>query len=457
MKMKTYQADTMQEVLQRIKEELGPEAIILKSKKVQKKNLGKIWEMIEVTAGLEESLYAKPPMPEKPQTPPSTYDWRGSLRRFDSNGQPMDKKIEPILNTKANNVKPDTEMAKWLETMKTEFKEVRQSVELPTRELKMLRDEIKNMVTAVDLLRPARESASVIAPESLGAFQTVLDSLLEMDIDKDLALALIDKLASVLPPWQGKNLEKCHELLIKFMAQQIPVLPLNAYTGAQDGTALNGASNLSKHNLKTPYKIMLVGPTGVGKTTTLIKLAVQLRFEKGKKVGILSADAYRMGAAEQLKVFAHSAGIPMLTLFNDEDIIQGLRKLKDCEYILIDTGGRGPAHKDLLQDLQNLIQKTQPHEIHLTLCAHTRGKELARTIEDFRPLGTSRLIFTKLDECISLGNLYNLTVHSKIPVSYVCNGQDLSAHLKKAEPETFSSVLFMENMVATQWATSTIN
>ncbi len=432
MKMKTFKADSMQEALAQVKEELGPEAVILKTKKSTRRILGRNREVVEVTAALDESLYAKPRQEtrqddgrkeakrETEAAPPKTYDWRGRLPVV-KEGTVTDPAAPTPRNTPKEAV-PEPAIMDWI---RTELKQVRESVEMPTRELQILRGEIKDMLAAVNSSRsetPAVESpAPALLPLPLH-METLNEVMLAIDMDPGLARQAMTQLSEALPPSQVRDPHKAGPWLQKWLARSIRV-----------------TQGLRRRKGR-PSVCMLVGPTGVGKTTTIAKLAAKAQFELGLKAAILSADGHRMGADEHLKVFGEATGIPVRTVFDAADARDALRSFAHCDFIFVDTAGRNHRKPEAWEELRTLVLAVQPDEIHLTLSCTTRLKELQRMAEQYQALGASSLIFTKLDECLGLGCIPSLS-GTVLPVSFLCNGQAIPQDIFPATAEGAASLV----------------
>ncbi len=171
------------------------------------------------------------------------------------------------------------------------------------------------------------------------------------------------------------------------------------------------------------YAAAFVGPTGVGKTTTIAKLSAELSLNQKKKVGIVSVDSYRIGAVDQLKTYASIMGLPCLSAFSKEDLSSALKKLADRDVILIDTAGQ--SHRDMgrLEELRELLDGAFSIDTHLVLSAATKPEDMAAAANNFSVLKPSSYVFTKVDETGSRGGLVDQMLNLKLPVSFITNGQ----------------------------------
>jgi len=189
-------------------------------------------------------------------------------------------------------------------------------------------------------------------------------------------------------------------------------------------------------NLKEQKIIALVGPTGVGKTTTIAKLAAIASVLKHRKVGLLSIDAYRISAYEQLKTYAEIIGLPVKLALSPKEAIQAIDEYYDKEIILVDTVGRSPQHEIHMKELHSYINAIDPTELHLTLSASVKYSDIMSIIKKYEDMAINKLIFTKIDETVSLDSLVNSIYKTKYPLSYFCTGQSVPddievAHINK--------------------------
>ena len=188
-----------------------------------------------------------------------------------------------------------------------------------------------------------------------------------------------------------------------------------------------------------------VGTTGVGKTTTIAKIAANLMVQQRKKVGLISIDTYRIGAMEQLKNYADILGIPCFQAFTRRDLLLALGRLRSKEVVLIDTAGRSQYDMPRLEGLKAMIGDHAAIDTHLLLSVGMPSSEMKTTAESFMPLNFKTFIFTKLDESRMMGNIVNQTATYKIPISYVTAGQNVPEDIERADRKTLVSILLGKN------------
>jgi len=185
----------------------------------------------------------------------------------------------------------------------------------------------------------------------------------------------------------------------------------------------------------SPRLMAFVGPTGVGKTTTIAKLAAIKALTERQRVALITLDTYRIAAAEQLKVYGNIIGTPVVVAADRHELQRALRERRDYDVVFIDTAGRCPRNPEHMWEIQALLTLARPLEIHLVLSATTREEEAEDMIRQFSLLPLHSLLFTKLDECGSLGSLVNLVVRTAKPLSYLTAGQRVPEDVEVATPE----------------------
>jgi flagellar biosynthesis protein FlhF len=184
-----------------------------------------------------------------------------------------------------------------------------------------------------------------------------------------------------------------------------------------------------------------IGTTGVGKTTTIAKLAAMLMFEKKKKVGLISIDGYRIGAMEQLKTYANILGAPSYQAFKKKDLLFALRRMEARDVILIDTAGQSQYDSARIEELRNLIPTDLSIDVHLLLSISTTASEMNETASNFNPLKYQSYIFTKKDEARSYGTILNQIMKYHLPISYITTGQSVPEDIEQADKEKIINLI----------------
>jgi flagellar biosynthesis protein FlhF len=190
-----------------------------------------------------------------------------------------------------------------------------------------------------------------------------------------------------------------------------------------------------------PRRIAFIGPTGVGKTTTLAKVAAQLKLHRGLSVGIVAADTYRIAAVDQLRTYAEILGLPMEVASSPREAAEACARLGDCDAILIDTAGRSQNDCMKLSELRAFLAAAEPDETHLVLSATVGARTLAREAEAFGALGVDRLALTKLDEAAAFGTLVSLVASFGKPLSFLTHGQEVPDHIEEARGGRLAALL----------------
>ena len=281
----------------------------------------------------------------------------------------------------------------------------------------MFRDELKGRLDELhslveDLCRRTRKSGPQDWPEALFGLYT---DLIESDVPEELARELVEQVRDSAPPEVARD----------------PIV-------ARRWLARDIERPLSIHGPIAPQPgrrrlVALVGPTGVGKTTTVAKLAANFRLRDKRRVGLITVDTYRIAAVEQLRTYADIIDLPMQVVSTPSEMRQAVERMSDLDLVLLDTAGRSPKDEVKLQELQAFLNEADADEVHLVLSSVAGASVLQRTAECFAAVGTTALILTKLDEAAGLGNLLPLLRESGLPLSYVTNGQNVPDDIAPAQ------------------------
>lgn len=193
--------------------------------------------------------------------------------------------------------------------------------------------------------------------------------------------------------------------------------------------------------------VYIAGPTGVGKTTTIAKLAADQIFRLRKKVGFITADTYRISAVEQLRTYASILNVPMEVVQSPGDVQRAMQRLEHCDLILMDTAGRNYLNELFVAELHSLLTPSDESETYLVLSLTSKSQDMKRITEHFSRYDLTRVIFTKLDETESFGPIYNLLGQYPLQVCYLTNGQNVPDDLLHAEEKLLVDILLGEQQL----------
>lgn len=398
----------MQEALAIIKKDMGEEAFILSTKtKHGKGPLGLGGDaLIEVTAAVDE----QPPQAPLPVSG-GTYGLRPPLTNRAPEPAPTPKPA-----ARPAQAPPAAPMD--LQPIRRELLEIKGAVEAlkdqETRNTTILHelDLMKALLSRIQ--RQGMPAAQVQLPPSL---LELYGDLLANDVDPLIALRLSEYTQRALTE-EGDaatvDPERARLFMRRVIANFIPVAsPIQLDPGKLQVTAL-------------------VGPTGVGKTTTIAKLAAYAKLQLKQKVALVTLDTFRVAAVDQLQQYAQILQVPLHVALTVEDLRSALRFYQDRTLVLIDTPGHSPKNSDLLDQMRRFLEELPSVETHLVLSATTKPKDLADIAARFEPLKPSRLIFTKLDETSTYGPILSTLVRVKRPLSYLGIGQEVPQDLELA-------------------------
>lgn len=191
-----------------------------------------------------------------------------------------------------------------------------------------------------------------------------------------------------------------------------------------------------------------IGPTGVGKTTTIAKLAAEQVLTNGKKVGLITTDTYRIAAVEQLRTYANILNVPLEVCYSPEDVKRAIETFDDRDLIFVDTAGRNYGNELNVKELNSYLQVLQPDETYLVLALTTKASVLDKIVRNFSQVAVDKLLFTKADETEAFGAIYNLAERYKIPLSYLTIGQNVPDDIETVSTAKLSSLIVGENSYA---------
>jgi flagellar biosynthesis protein FlhF len=386
----------MNEAMTRIRYELGKDAVIISQRKIKKEGFLGFFskKVIEVTAAVENEV-------KKPVEP----DLKSSL--------------ESIKKLVTNDVKTSTEP----EVNRDIINEIKRSAEPKVSVSNINKDsdienklfkEMQEMKTMINSIKnTANISGSFVQPKS-----ELQEMLINCDLNEDISKEIISEISNFSS--ELDDLTKAKEVIKNKIAVSEEKL---------EGT------------------VVLVGPTGVGKTTTIAKLAGRLALIEKKKVGLITIDTYRIGAVEQLRTYADIMNIPFKVVITTKDMEAAIDSMKGCEVILIDTTGRSSRNAMQLSELRSFVDKANTDKIHLVVSCTTKNKDIDAIVGGYKALNYNSVIITKLDETATFGSILNILNCANKPLSFVTVGQNVPDDMKRLSAEEISKLILGEDTI----------
>jgi flagellar biosynthesis protein FlhF len=447
MTINKFQGNTKEEAIDKAKQGMGPNAVIMNVKEIKPKGFFAVFRRstYEATAALEE----------KDDTMQSYSSIQNSQKLHDNINVAADEKIEfpkPVRTQELSYTVPPREAsgespgtATRTSYFSQESAEARspyyaqepaeprtpyyaQAAAAPARSPGVFSEEPEPVEDVNDRTVGKRlDDLSSMLEEKLGASaqEKTLDSeelnyvrmiyktLIGNEVNEHYANQILDEVEHFIRP--GNSLD---------------IILANVY---QKLILRFGRASTIELGKKRPKVLFFIGPTGVGKTTTIAKLASKCKVESNYKVAFITADTYRIAATEQLKVYADILEAPMNIVYSPEDMNGAISELLDYDLIFVDTAGF--SHKNVSQraDVKRLIgglSQEFEKEVYLVLSATTKYHDLLEIVDIYREISDYKLIFTKLDETTTMGNILNIKLYSGADLSYVTNGQNVPADLE---------------------------
>ncbi len=437
MQVKIFESPDMATGLKMIRRELGPEALILSTRTVRNGRLGILGKpMLEITAAIDnrgEPLQPEPP-PRQQTNAPLHAAARQAYLEQTRPAAPEQPEAGSRLTLPRSVTRPAASPFPAAQhppdhttgegrDMSRELGELKEMVSVLSGEISRLssrRESLPAMGAAVSREnRPGPETAA----ESAASCDQITGYLLACDISPENAATIAG-----------------------FARQSLSFADLSRpdVSAAFLQDAISGLIDVQPPDLSPAggqRRIALVGPTGVGKTTTLAKIAAACLGGGSPSIALITIDTYRIAAVEQLKVYGEIMRLPVEVVISPAQLDAALDRHADRDLILVDTAGRSPRDSVCIEELAAFLTAERGFEKHLVLSAVTREKELLDTIEQFDRLGIDRTIFTKLDECRTLGVLLNVQIRNPAPLSFLTNGQRVPEDLLQIDRETVSRLI----------------
>ncbi len=392
MIIKKFTAKTEKDAIENAKKELGEGVVVMNVKDVKAKGLFAFLKphTVEVTVALEEES-------EKYTAAVS------AINNVIAN-QPKEMPVVPeaVVSEaeEEKNKKESSAIEEKLDSLQSLLEQQLQKPEKP--EEKEEKEERENKETEID------------------KFMKLLhDTMLDNEVDEKYAREIIEEIEQINKP----NMPFDYALANIYQKMILKFGKPDCITPASNGIKM----------------VFFIGPTGVGKTTTIAKLASIFRVDQKKKVALLTADTYRIAAAEQLRIYANILEVPFRIIYTVEEIGKAMEDFKDYDYILVDTAGHSHQNTTQKESMGNFIHSVDDkvdREVYLVLSATTKYRDLISITDSYKEIADFKLIFTKLDETTTLGNLLNLKLYTGASLSYVTYGQNVPDDIEEFNPQS---------------------
>ena len=424
MQVKVFEAQDMSTGLRKVRKELGPDALILSTRSVRNGKLGIIGKpVLEITAAIDDSKLHQGKKAAIGQAAAQSFAQHAYRHNEPSSTRFTDQKapaaVDPRINAlkSAINAPPSpasSEKVQAQQAMRDEIGELKTMVQTLAGEINRL----KSPSVLETSITPLSTRNAGLNPEDL-----VSIVLHEHGVRAETAETISRFGRESLSIEALSNHETVIEFLQKTIGGLLEIAPL-------------------EYNVNDAQKrIALIGPTGVGKTTTLAKIAARQISNYSRSIAFITIDTYRIAAVEQLKVYGEIMRLPVEVVISPAQLEQALARHADKDLVLIDTAGRSPMDRISLEDLAEFLKPELNIEKSLVLSAVTRENELIDTIDRFSILGIDNTIFTKIDECNRLGVLLNVQLQNHAPLSCLTNGQRVPEDFLEIDRETVSRLI----------------
>lgn len=401
MVIKKFTGKTEKDAVEAAKKELGEGVVIMNVKQVKAKGLLALFKakQTEVTVALEEEPVKSVKREEKaPNVSVGTQDTATPLEKTEKNH---------ILSSQDSIEKKLDSLQTLLET---QLKQAEETEKNGTRE---------NTAAAEEKVSETENREDTEEDNEQEKFVRLLyNTMIENEVSEKYANQVLEEVEKSRKP----NMPM--DYLLANIYQKM-ILKFGKSEGIVPGK--NG-----------PKLVFFLGPTGVGKTTTIAKLASSYVVDEKKKVAILTADTYRIAAAEQLRTYAQILEVPFRVVYSMDEVNEAVDVFSEYDYIFVDTAGHSHQNTELLEEMEKNLKKVSEKaeiQVFLVLSATTKYRDLLKITDNYKKVADYQLIFTKLDETTTVGNLLNIKLHADTPIAYITCGQNVPNDIEQFNPQ----------------------
>lgn len=407
MQIKKFQAKTEAEAMQQVKEELGKDAVVMNVRTIKPKGIYRLFKksMIEVTAAIEDNRSYN-----------SGEEMLAKLQEIqNSNEKETVAKTSEKENLNRKDKTPEENGNKQIEDKLNSLQE------LLEKQMQLKLEEEKAQHQEEKMLEEKSEPEDTNQNDA--CIQLIYSQLVANEVDSKFAETIINEIKN--------NLSKDAALdnVLASIYQKI-ILKLGQPKTIQIGET-------------EPKFIFFVGPTGVGKTTTIAKIASELKVQKKNKIALITSDTYRIAAVEQLRTYANILGVPLKVVYSEEEMKTAREEFGEYDLVLVDTAGRSHKSREQKDDLERLLRAIPKEErdTYLVLSATTKYRDLLSIADVYSDITKYNIVFTKLDETSCIGNILNIRMHTGAELSYATSGQNVPEDIEIINPQNIAKQL----------------
>lgn len=402
MIVKKYTGKDETEAVMKAKDDLGSNAVVLNVRTMKQRGLAKVFkkDFVEITAALEEKDFAQNVNNNKP-----------TFSRVSSEAI---KKQQSQINLLADD-RADTNAPKQSEILE--------------KKLDSLHDMLRNQIVKEEETDKKEDSKPAVRPENNANFKSlklIYNKLLENEVSEKYANAIINDIENSMK--KESNLDS----ILASVYQKI-ILKFGEPEAIEDD---------DRRKI-----VFFIGPTGVGKTTTIAKLASDFKLTRSKSVAMITADTYRIAAVEQLNTYASILDVPVNVIYSPSEIVESIEELSDYQMIFVDTAGRSHKNTEQRDEIIEMISNVRNSDIDadiiifLVMSVTTKYRDMVNICDAYKSLNAYRLLFTKLDETDSVGNILNIKLYTGAPISYTTCGQNVPDDIESVDVQKLAKSL----------------
>ncbi|CAM3142369.1 flagellar biosynthesis protein FlhF [Paenibacillus lupini] len=403
MRVKRYVVNALPEALPMIRSELGKDAVILNTKEVR---IGGFMGMfrkkkMEVIAAIESGAPAPAAASQPRQAAADVQRVVHAIQESKRQAATATAVLEPpVVQTPTPSI-PTAPVSQPLNRINDDLLEEIRHIKLSLKQLSMHRPEVDKPL----------------------AIQALYSRLVQQEVEAELIDRLIDAVNEKL----AGNPELLNPQDIWSIARGL----LNEWLAPQANHTINHSARI----------VHFVGPTGVGKTTTIAKLAAGQSIKFGRQIGLITSDTYRIAAVDQLRTYANILNVPMEVVFSPMDLPKAYKQLEDRELIYMDTAGRNFRNELHVSEVNSLLQSNEQSETVLVLSLTGKTKDMMAVADNFVKYGVSKVLFTKLDETSVYGAIFNLALLYELKPVFIASGQTVPDDISPFDAERYIDAL----------------